>query len=210
MTPERSKEIIRRLFRYYKTAEPALSFSSRYQLAIAVVLSAQTTDRQVNSVTPRLFEEYPDFAGLASAKVRDVEKIIKSTGFYHHKARHIVELSRMVQEQYGGTLPGNREELMKLPGVGRKTANVILSIGFDEPAFAVDTHISRIAWRLGYAQSRNPLQVERAFTALVPRSRWTRAHVTLILHGRTLCKARNPLCAECPVCDLCRHAQAAC
>lgn len=187
------------LRRHYGVPRPDLSYVDRYQLTVAVILSAQTTDRQVNEATPRLFERYPGFARLAEARVGDVARIVRSTGFYRAKARHITAMARMVMDEYGGVLPSTRAELMRLPGVGRKSANVILSMGFGIPALAVDTHVTRIANRLGYCDTDDPLRVEEALTALIPESHWTETHLILIRHGRTLCTARSPRCGECPV-----------
>jgi endonuclease-3 len=203
MTRELSERIINALRRHYPDVRPDLIYRSKYQLAVAVVLSAQTTDRQVNSVTGDLFRAYPDFESLARAPVARVRQIIRSTGFYRNKSKNIIELSRAVMELHGGRLPRTREELVRLPGIGRKSANVILSMGFDVPALAVDTHIIRIANRLAYADSRNPLAVEQALTSFIPERQWKLAHLLLIRHGRAVCRARRPLCGECPVNSCC-------
>ncbi len=205
MDAKRSKKILMQLRRFYGDVRPDLSFQGIYQLAIAVVLSAQTTDRQVNEVTQPLFAQYPGFKELASAHQKDIEKIIRSTGFFRMKAKHIISLSREVMDVYGGKLPNSREELMKLPGIGRKSANVILSVGFGIPAFAVDTHISRIAQRLGYTNSNDPIEVEKILTSIIPENEWTSTHLLLIRHGRSLCLARNPQCDKCPVSALCDY-----
>jgi endonuclease-3 len=199
MTQDLSNKIFRALRRYYADVKPDLRYRNLYQLAVAVVLSAQTTDRQVNSVTGELFNAYPGFQSLARARLADVRKIIRSTGFYRNKAKNIVALSKAVVEKHDGRLPGTREDLERLPGIGRKSANVILSMGFDVPALAVDTHIIRIANRLAYADSRNPLAVERSLTAFIPERNWKLAHLLLIRHGRATCHARRPLCGQCPV-----------
>jgi endonuclease III len=203
MTKSLSDKIIRRLIKYYPDVKPDLRYGNLYQLAIAVVLSAQTTDKQVNSVTGELFRTYPDFKSLAQARLSDVRRIIRSTGFYRNKSTNIVKLAKGVIEKYNGRLPDAREELITLPGIGRKSANVILSMGFGIPAMAVDTHIIRIANRLAYADSRNPLDVERELTRFIPERLWTHAHLLLIRHGRATCRARQPLCRECPVRGLC-------
>jgi endonuclease-3 len=203
MTRDLSDKIMRALRRHYPDVRPDLVYRNKYQLAVAVVLSAQTTDRQVNSVTGGLFSAYPDFESLARARIADVRRIIRSTGFYRNKSKNIIELSRAVTEKHGGRLPGTREELVRLPGIGRKSANVILSMGFGVPALAVDTHIIRIANRLAYADSRNPLAVEQALTAFIPERQWKLAHLLLIRHGRAVCRARRPLCGECPVNSCC-------
>ncbi len=206
MTPGRSARVVAALAAHYGRPEPALEYGNPYQLAVAVVLSAQTTDRQVNSVTPRLFERYPDFASLAAAQSGDIEKIIRSVGFFHTKARNIRELARRVAELYNGTLPSAREELMELPGVGRKSANVILAMGFGIPAFAVDTHVLRVSNRIGYARSESPDAVESCLTAVIPPEDWIAGHLLFISHGRAICRARGPLCDRCPVSALCDFA----
>lgn len=201
-----SDRIINALRRHYPDVRPDLVYRNKYQLAVAVVLSAQTTDRQVNSVTGGLFSAYPDFESLARARLADVMRIVRSTGFYRNKSKNIIGLARAVVERHGGRLPGTREELMGLPGIGRKSANVILSMGFDVPALAVDTHIIRIANRLDYADSRDPLAVEQALTAFIPERLWKLVHLLLIRHGRAVCRARKPLCGECPVSSCCESA----
>ncbi len=203
MTKSLSDKIMRALIKHYPDVKPDLRYGNLYQLAVAVVLSAQTTDKQVNAVTGELFDAYPDFSSLARARISDVRRIIRSTGFYRNKARNIIDLARGVVENFRGKLPGTREELMTLRGIGRKSANVILSIGFGIPALAVDTHIIRIANRLAYADSRDPLEVEQSLTRFIPERLWTRAHLLLIRHGRATCRARQPLCAQCPVTGLC-------
>ncbi len=203
MTKELSNKIIRGLIKYYPDVKPDLHYGNRYQLTVAVVLSAQTTDRQVNGVTGELFRNYPDFKSLAQARLADVCKIIRSTGFYRNKSANIIELARGVIGKFNGMLPDTLEELTTLPGIGRKSANVILSMGFGIPALAVDTHIIRIANRLAYVDSRNPLDVERELTRFIPERLWIQAHLLLIRHGRATCKARHPLCKECPVTGLC-------
>ncbi len=203
MKKQLSDKIIRALIKYYPDVKPDLRFGNLYQLTVAVILSAQTTDRQVNAVTGELFNAYPDFTSLARARLSDVRRIVRSTGFYRNKAKNIVDMAKEVAGHYGGKLPGTREELVALPGIGRKSANVILSIGFGVPALAVDTHIIRIANRLAYADSRDPLAVERALTDFIPERLWTHAHLLLIRHGRATCRARQPLCGTCPINGLC-------
>jgi len=203
MTKELSRKIMQALRRHYPDVKPDLRYGNRYQLAVAVVLSAQTTDRQVNAVTGALFRAYPDFESLARARPSDVMRLVRSTGFYRNKSKNIIEMAKAVTAGHGGSLPGSREELERLPGIGRKSANVILSMGFGVPALAVDTHVMRIANRLGYADSKDPRAVERALTAYIPERHWTLAHLLLIRHGRAVCRARRPLCDRCPVNPLC-------
>ncbi len=203
ITRELSDKILAALQKYYRVARTPLRYKNRYQLAVAVVLSAQTTDRQVNGVTDTLFTRYPGFESLAAASPTDVRRIIRSTGFYRNKAKNIIGLARQVTARFQGRLPNTRELLMTLPGIGRKSANVILAMGFGKPALAVDTHVMRVARRLAYTDSRNPLVVERALTNLIPEKEWSRAHLLLIRHGREICRARTPLCHGCPVNAFC-------
>lgn len=205
MTPKRSEKILGILRGLYGDVEPDLRFSNIFELTIAVVLSAQTTDKQVNSVTGKLFSRYPDFKSLAEAEIEEVEKIIRSTGFYHSKARNIVELSGIVTLKHGGKLPREMEKLLELPGVGRKSANVILSIGCGIPGLAVDTHVGRIAKRLGYTESDKPERVERDLCSIIPAEKWRDTHLLFIRHGRALCRSRNPECGACPLTGLCLY-----
>ncbi len=204
MNQDTAVKILDALTTHAGPAAPELRYSTPYQLSVAVILSAQTTDRQVNGVTPDLFGKYPDFASLSRARISDVMKIVRSTGFYKTKARHVVAMARMVMADFGGTLPPDREQLMKLPGVGRKSANVILAMGFGIEAIAVDTHIGRVARRIGFSDSMDPTKVEHALLDAIPRPRWIESHHLLIRHGRTVCHARKPLCGECPISAFCR------
>ncbi len=205
MTAARSKKILSQLYNYYGDTDPDLHFRNIFELAIAVVLSAQTTDRQVNGVTTELFEKYPDFKSLGNADFRDVEKIVKSTGFFRTKTKNIIALSRIVSSKFGGVLPDNIESLVELPGVGRKSANVILSIGYGIPGLAVDTHVSRISNRLGYISSKSPVEIEKALCRIIPSSDWKKTHLLFIKHGRVICKARTPECGVCPVSEHCDY-----
>jgi len=207
MTRVKSEKIIHALKGHYGRQSPPLSYVSLYQLTIAVVLSAQTTDSQVNAVTPALFKKFPDFLHLSRSSKPDVEKIIKSTGFYRNKALHIIGLSRQIIERYGGNLPSTYDDLVTLPGIGRKCASVILLMGFNKPAFPVDTHIFRIGNRLGYAHSKKEIIIEEAFRKFVPEDQWKEVHLVLIKHGRTTCRAKRPLCGICVVRRLCESAR---
>jgi len=200
---KKAEKIIQGLNTYYGKAFSGLAFKDIYQLTIAVVLSAQTTDRQVNAVTGRLFAEYPDFKSLGEAPLPKVEEIIKSTGFYHTKAKNIIALSQAVKERFNGKIPDDLNNLTSLPGIGRKSANVILSMGFGVPALAVDTHVGRIANRLGFISSDDPLKVEKALTSIIPSDKWTITHLLFITHGRKICTARKPSCGQCPIKKLC-------
>ncbi|OHD68260.1 MAG: endonuclease III [Spirochaetes bacterium RBG_16_49_21] len=199
MTKDLSDKIIAGLQKYYRNVSPNLRYANLYELAVAVVLSAQTTDRQVNSVTGALFRKYPDFKTLAQARLADVRTMIRSTGFYRNKSKNIVNLAKQVMERFSGRLPDVREELVTLPGIGRKSANVILAMGFGKPALAVDTHVLRVAYRLAYTDLKKPLAVEKALMSFIPEKKWKLAHLLFIEHGRSLCRARKPLCHQCPI-----------
>jgi len=190
----------------YPNAVTALHYDSPFTLLIAVILSAQSTDARVNLTTPSLFAAYPTPQALANAPLEDVERIVKSCGFFRMKAKNIIAASRALAEQYGGAVPHEREQLEALPGVGRKTASVVLSVAFGEAEFAVDTHVFRVAHRLGLTLGKTPLQVEEDVVKLVPVEKIRHAHHWLILHGRTICKAPVPFCARCPVKELCPSA----
>ena len=183
----------------YPDAVTALVYGNPFELLIAVILSAQCTDARVNVTTPALFAAYPDAESLASADVGDVERLVKSCGFFRTKAKNIVAASQALVAEHGGAVPGDRAALEALPGVGRKTANVVLSVVFAEAAFAVDTHVFRVSHRLGFTLASTPRGVEDDVTKLVPREQWRHAHHWLILHGRAVCKAPVPLCERCPV-----------
>jgi len=188
----------------YPEAECALDHGSTFQLLIAVTLSAQTTDKSVNGVTGELFEKYPDPKALSMATTDEVEAIIKRIGMYRTKARNIIEISRQLTERTGGRVPNEYEELIKLPGVGRKTANVVLSVGFSEQRIAVDTHVFRVANRIGIGEGKDVLSTELSLMESIPRERWTKTHHSLIFHGRNCCHARKPNCAECPISHYCQ------
>ncbi|GAC1403331.1 MAG: endonuclease III [Candidatus Velthaea sp.] len=183
----------------YPAAVTALTYANPFELLIAVILSAQCTDARVNLTTPKLFARYPDARALAHAEVADVEEIVKSCGFFRMKAKNIVNAARGLIESHGGAVPPEREALEALPGVGRKTANVVMSVAFEQAAFAVDTHVFRVSHRLGLSLGTTPRAVEDDVTKLVPPEKWRHAHHWLILHGRAICKAPTPLCGVCPV-----------
>jgi len=207
MTPAKSEKILKTLSKFYGDVKADLDFSNIYELTVAVVLSAQTTDKQVNSVTGTLFSKYTDFRALSKARITDVETIIKSTGFYHAKAKNIVNLAKKVVSDFSGQLPKDMDSLLSLPGVGRKSANVILSIGFGIPGLAVDTHVGRIAKRLGYTGSESPDKVEKDLCGIIPPEKWRDTHLLFIRHGRAICKARNPECNVCPVRSYCMYSR---
>jgi endonuclease-3 len=180
-----------------------LAHQNAFQLLIATILSAQTTDRSVNLVTPELFKRYPTAAALAAADPAVVEDLIKPTGFFRLKTRRIIDASRKLVELFGGQVPNTIEDLVKLPGIGRKTANVILGVGFGVPGFAVDTHVTRLTNRLGLVRTRDPVKIEHQVCSMVPKEEWTGLSLRLILHGRRICIARRPRCEECVLNDFC-------
>jgi endonuclease-3 len=183
----------------YPNAVTALEYGTTFQLLVSVILSAQCTDARVNLTTPALFARYPDAPALAKARQSDVEEMIRSCGFFRTKAKNIIEAARAIVAEHGGEVPREREALQALPGVGRKTANVVMSVAFEDAAFAVDTHVFRVSHRLGLTLGKTPRDVEEDVTRLVPREKWRHAHHWLILHGREICKAPTPLCGRCPV-----------
>lgn len=188
------------------TAETELHYESPFQLLIAVILSAQCTDKRVNLVTPALFRDYPTPEALAAASADAVFDYIKSVTFPNNKTKSLIGAARMLVEQHGGEVPSTFEELIKLPGVGRKTANVMLSVVFNKAAMAVDTHVFRVANRTGLTNnSKTPLETERTLVAHIPERLLPIAHHWLILHGRYVCTARNPKCGECYIKDCCKH-----
>jgi endonuclease-3 len=192
--------------RYPEALEEEDEPEEPFQVLIATILSAQTTDRQVDGITPALFARFPTPAALARAPMAVVEEIIHSTGFFHAKARHIIAASRVLVEDFGGEVPGTMEGLLTLPGVGRKTANIVLDHAFHRAeGIAVDTHVRRIARRIGLSDEKDPDRIERDLTALYPRELWGSINSLYITHGRTLCTARKPRCPECPVRKDCRY-----
>jgi endonuclease III len=180
-----------------------LAHHDPFQLVIATILSAQTTDRSVNLVTPQLFKRYPTAADLAAADPAGVEELIKPTGFFRLKTRRIIDASRKIVELFGGEIPSNLDDLVKIPGIGRKTANVILGVGFNVPGFAVDTHVTRLTNLLSLVKTRDPVKIEHQVCAMVPKEEWTGLSLRLILHGRRICIARRPRCEECVLNDFC-------
>ncbi|WP_139722923.1 endonuclease III [Serinicoccus chungangensis] len=191
------------LHEHYPDARCELDFADAYQLLVATVLSAQTTDVRVNGVTPTLFARYPDARALAAAERADVEAIIQPTGFFRAKTESLLKLGAALVERFGGQVPGRLSDLVTLPGVGRKTANVVLGNAFDVPGITVDTHLGRLARRFGWTDETDPVAVEHAVGALFPRREWTQLSHVLIFHGRRTCHARKPACGACPVARLC-------
>lgn len=189
-------------------AETELDYTTPFELLVAVVLSAQCTDKRVNMVTPRLFMEYPTAQRMSEATVEEIYELIKSISYPNNKAKHLVGLAEMLMRDYGGEVPQGRDELTKLPGVGRKTANVVSSVIFDEPTMAVDTHVFRVSERIGFTtRSKTPLQTELVLLRYIPKDIIPKAHHWLILHGRYVCLARKPKCSDCGLTDYCRYYQ---
>lgn len=191
------------LERTYTNPVTALNYGNSFELLVAVILSAQCTDARVNMTTPVLFKKYPTPQKLAKAKQEDVEEIIRSCGFYRMKAKNVISMARDLVERYDGDVPRERESLETLAGVGRKTASVVMAAAFGEAALAVDTHVFRVAHRLGLTLGKTPRDVEEDLTALLPSQKWGDATHWLILHGRAICKAPTPQCGKCPVNHLC-------
>jgi endonuclease-3 len=184
----------------------ALRHVGAFQLLVATILSAQCTDERVNMVTPGLFAAYPTPEALAEARVEDLEDRIRSTGFFRSKAKNLMGMARGVTERFGGEVPTSIEDLTSLPGVGRKTANVVRSVAMDLPGLPVDTHVGRLTRRLGLTEQTDPVKVESEIDALVPPAEWGTLSLRLILHGRKVCRARNPRCGECLLADICPSA----
>lgn len=204
LTQEEVTQILDLLREEYPQAECALDHRSNFELLVAVVLSAQTTDVSVNKVTPALFSAYPDAEALARADQEDVIRLIRTIGMYKTKSRNIIRLAGELQEKYDGQVPEDYDALVELPGVGRKTANVVLSVGFGHQRIAVDTHVFRVANRIGLAKEKDVLKTEYALMKALPEDRWTEAHHSLIFHGRNCCNARKPGCETCVISELCR------
>lgn len=200
----RAPEIFSRLHRRYPDAHCALDFQNPFQLLVATILSAQCTDKRVNMVTPALFRRYTGPEAMSAAKPEELEEMIKSTGFFRNKTRSLLGMSTALAEQYGGVVPSEMEQLVKLPGVGRKTANVILGNAFDRnEGIVVDTHVTRVSQRLALTKNSDAVKIEQDLMPLFPREQWTLLAHLLIEHGRQICVARTPKCDQCPLSDLC-------
>ena len=192
----------------YRGVKPALKFRNPFELLIAVILSAQCTDVRVNVVTERLFAKAPTPEAIMALGLGALEEEIRDCGLFRNKAKNIMAACQLLLQEYGGQVPEDFEALQNLPGVGRKTANVVMSVAFDYPAIAVDTHVFRVANRLKLAAGSTPLEVEKGLQKAIPREKWSAAHHWLIWHGRKLCKARSPLCGECPLQQVCPSCEA--
>lgn len=198
-------ELIDKVDKLYENPKCELEFSSTYELLVAVILSAQCTDKRVNTVTRELFKEFNTPSKMITLSQAELEEKIKACGFFHNKARHILEASKDIIEKFNGNVPSNKNDLKSLAGVGEKTANVVLSMAFNVPAIAVDTHVFRVSNRLGLASANNVIHTQKQLEKNIPREKWTKFHYALVLHGRYVCKARKPLCSECKLSSWCKY-----
>jgi endonuclease-3 len=204
---QRAIEILIRLKRLYPDAPCTLNYETPVQLLVATILSAQCTDERVNLVTPALFSRFPDAAAFAKPELEEVETLIRSTGFYRNKAKNIIGACRMIMAEFGGEVPRRMEELLKLPGVARKTANVVLAHAYDiHEGVTVDTHVRRLSFLLGLTEYTDPIRIERDLMRLLPQPEWENWSIRLVYHGRAVCKARKPECYACILADLCPSA----
>jgi endonuclease-3 len=199
----RARSIYRILSKTYPNVRCELNYKTPYQLLVATVLSAQCTDKRVNQTTPALFKKYPNPKKMAVADTRDIQRLVKSTGFYRAKAKNIKSLSSKIITEFDGKVPSNLDELITLPGVGRKTANVVLGHAFGIPGITVDTHFGRLSRRFGWSKSLDPVKVEFEVGALIPKKEWTNLSQRLIWHGRRVCHSRKPACGSCPLARYC-------
>lgn len=199
----RAKKILRALRKAYPDVECALHHDNPFQLAVSTILSAQCTDKRVNMVTPALFKKYPTPKHFAKVPVQDIEKMIHSTGFYKNKSKSIKGLCQKLIAEHNGQIPKTLEELVKLPGIGRKTANVILGVAYGVPGIVVDTHVTRLTKRIGFTKQKDPVKIEFEMMDLIPKRDWTDFGLLLIAHGRAICEARKPKCEVCPINTLC-------
>lgn len=196
--------LIDKIDKFYVDPKPELKFSTVYELLVAVILSAQCTDKRVNAVTAELFKNYNTPKKMIELSQEELEQKIKPCGFFHDKAKHILECSFDLVERFNGEVPSDKQSLRSLAGVGEKTANVVLAAGFNIPAIAVDTHVFRVANRLGIADAKNVENTQKQLEEILPKELWIKIHYALVLHGRYICKAQRPNCAECPLCELCK------
>jgi endonuclease-3 len=199
----RAKVIYRQLSKSYPNVKCELDYKNAFQLLVATVLSAQCTDKRVNQTTPALFKKYPNPQKMAKADLRDIQKLVKSTGFFRAKAKNIKNLSNKIMEEFDGNVPSNLEDLITLPGVGRKTANVVLGHAFGIPGITVDTHFGRLSRRFGWSKQNNPVKVEFEVGELIPEKEWTNLSQRMIWHGRRVCHSRKPACGACALAKLC-------
>ena len=205
MNKEKTTRVLDYFDELFPDAYCELNHETDFQLLVAVTLSAQTTDKKVNQLTETLFKKYPDVETMAKADISELQQDIKLIGLYRNKAKNLLAMSKALLENFDGKVPSDQKELESLPGVGRKTANVVRSVAFDIPAFAVDTHVERISKRLGFAKKDDSvLTVEKKLCRSIPRTRWNKAHHQFIFFGRYFCKATNPNCQECKLVDMCK------
>lgn len=204
LSPQEIDLVLDKLEKEHGNTGTALKFQTPFQLLVSTMLAAQSTDKQVNKITQNIYPNYPDAHSFLKLSREQLEEMIKSIGLYRNKAKNILATAKMLVEEYHGEVPRTREELVKLPGVGRKTANVVLSVGFGQDAIAVDTHVFRVSNRIGLAQASTVEETEKQLMKNIPREKWSQAHHWLIWHGRRICKAQNPRCEACPVSDWCR------
>lgn len=203
LNKEEIQRVLKILEETYPQATTALNYKTPFELLIATILSAQCTDKRVNMITEKLFLNYNKPEDFASLSVEKLGEMIKSCGFYHNKSKNIIETSKILLEKYNGQVPDERKKLEQLPGVGRKTASVVLSNAFGQDAIAVDTHVFRVSNRIGLAHGKDVEKTEKQLMENIPKKKWSRAHHWLIYHGRNICKARRPLCEDCPIQHLC-------
>ena len=197
-------EIINAVDELYESPKCELNFSNNYELLVAVILSAQCTDKRVNQVTSELFKEYNTPEKMISLSQEELEIKIRSCGFFHNKAKHILDASRDIVENHGGEVPSDKNKLKALAGVGEKTANVVLSLAFGVPAIAVDTHVFRVSNRLGLADSKDVFKTQKQLENVLPKEKWSKFHYALVLHGRYVCKSQRPNCNECKLNQYCK------
>ncbi len=203
------KELYKKTIEYFEQYMPnpqtELHYNTPFQLLVAVLLSAQCTDVRVNKITPILFEKYPNAYSMSKATQQEIFELIKSCSYPNNKAKYLVEVAKAITEKYNGNIPENPKEMEKLPGIGRKSANVLASIIYDKPVIAVDTHVFRVANRIGLTKSKTPLQTEKQLSEGFPKKLLPKAHHWLILHGRYICKAQKPLCEKCGLKEICNY-----
>ena len=206
MTLKERYDFVIRYFEETKpVAETELNYKNPFELIVAVILSAQCTDKRVNIITPALLERFPDPESMANADPTEIFELIKSCSYPNSKARYLSEMSKMLVNEFNGKVPSERKQLERLPGVGRKTANVVLSVGFNEQRIAVDTHVFRVANRIGLGRGKDVLKTEESLMKNIPKERWVKAHHLLIFHGRNICDARRPRCEECIINGYCQY-----
>ncbi len=197
------KELIERVKRLYPEPKIELDFKNPFELLVALILSARCTDTRTNTITKELFKKYPTPEALSRASIEEIDKLISSCSMHNTKSKHLKQLSEILHQKYNGEVPKSVDELVKLPGVGRKTANILVSMAYNIPAVGVDTHVARVAHRLGITKSKKSDEIEKDIMDKIPKDEWIRFYTGLILHGRKICKARKPKCDECPLNDIC-------